>query len=271
MKDTLVIDFETKKSFDEVGGKQNLKELGISVAGVYSYNQNKYFAFEESEIPKFENMLAETEHLIGFNIRTFDLPVLAPYLREIRLNTIATTDIFEDACNFLGHRVGLAALAEATLGESKSANGLEALKWYKEGKIQQIKDYCLQDVKVTKNLYEYGKEKGHVLFKSFVDGKIHSIPISWNNGIEIPVAKVVEDGFKNRCRLAIEYVSSEDNGGEGFRKERKIDVYKIKNGEVEAYCHLRKDVRNFRLNRIVRAELTNENYSLPQDVQKALF
>lgn len=269
--DTLVIDFETKKSFAEVGGRQNLKELGISVAGVYSYSQDKFFAFEEHEIPLLENMMEEAEHLIGFNLKSFDLPVLAPYLKKISLDRIAVTDIFEDAQNFLGHRVGLAGLAQATLGESKSANGLEALEWYKQGRIEDIKKYCLQDVKVTRDLYEYGKKHGHVLFESFIDRKIHSILVNWKNKIEIPVAKIVEDGLKNRKRVSIEYVSSEDSDGLGFRKNRLIDVYKIKNNEIEAYCHLRKSVRNFRLNRIAKAELTGDSYVLPQDLQNALF
>src|SRR3989344_6133180 len=152
MHDTIVFDLETKKSFAEVGGKDKVRELGISVAGVYSYLQDKFFAYEEHELPEFEKMLVETEHLIGFNIKTFDLPVLEPYMKKVSLNTIAATDMFEDVTNFLGHRVGLAGLASATLGESKIANGLEALEWYKQGKIKEIKEYCLQVVKVTKNI-----------------------------------------------------------------------------------------------------------------------
>lgn len=269
--DTLVIDFETKKSFAEVGGRQNLKELGISIAGAYSYAQDKFFALEEHEIPLLENMLEETEHLIGFNLKFFDLPVLEPYLKKISLDKIAVTDIFEDAQNFLGHRVGLAGMSQATLGETKSANGLEALEWYKQGRIEDIKKYCLQDVKVTRDLYEYGKKHGHVLFESFIDRKIHSIPVNWKDKIEAPVAKIVEDGLKNRKRISIEYISSEDSDGLGFKKGRLIDVYKIKNGEIEAYCHLRKSVRNFRLNRIAKAEITDDSYILPQDLQNALF
>lgn len=271
MLDTLVIDFETKKSFADVGGKQNLKELGISVAGIYSYLQDKYIAFEEHELPQFEDMLEGTEHLVGFNIKLFDLPVLEPYLKKIKLEKIAVTDIFEDAVNFLGHRVGLAGLAQATLGESKSANGLEALEWFRQGEMQKIKDYCLQDVKVTKNLYEYGKKAGHVLFESYIDKKIHSIPVSWGKGIQKTIPKILEEGLQSRKRISMEYVSSEDSDGLGFNKNRLIDIYKIKSGEIEAYCHLRRSVRNFRINRIVRAELTGDSYALPQDFQNSLF
>lgn len=180
MKDTLVIDLETKKSFAEVGGEQNIRELGISVAGVYSYGKNEFFAFEEHELPQLERMLEESVHIIGFNIKHFDLPVLEPYLSKVSLARISVTDMFEDAVRFLGHRVGLNALAKATLGKAKSGHGLEALQWFKEGRIEEVKKYCLDDVRLTRDLYEYGKAKGFLLFESYMDGKTHSIPVSWS-------------------------------------------------------------------------------------------
>jgi len=272
MNDTLVIDLETKKSFAEVGGERNLRALGISVAGVYSYLKDAFFAYEEHELGKAEELLAGSGHLIGFNIKQFDMPVLEPYLRTVSLSRFAVTDIFEDAVKFLGHRVGLGAVAKATLGESKSGHGLEALQWFKEGRIDEVKKYCLDDVRLTRDLYEYGKKHGHVLFESYIDRKTHSIPVSWDKAVEKPIAQILEDAFSQRRRLAIEYISSEDSDGLGFRKGRLIDVYKMKsNGEVEAYCHLRQGVRNFRLNRIMSAKLTDDSYAIPQDFQQALF
>lgn len=272
MNDTLVIDLETKKSFAEVGGEKNIRDLGISVAGVYSYEKGAFFALEEHELLKLEEMLKITSHVIGFNINHFDIPVLEPYLKSVSLANIAVTDMFEDCMNFLGHRVGLSGLSKATLGEDKSGHGLEALEWFKAGRVEDVKKYCLDDVRLTRDLYEYGKKNGHVLFESFVDGKIHSIPVSWGGEIKKPVSDIIKEAFEKRRRLSIEYISSENNDGLGFRKERNIDVYNVKsNGEIEAYCHLRKDIRSFRMARIARAELTGETYSLPQDVQAALF
>lgn len=179
MNDTLVIDLETKKSFAEVGGENNKRELGISVAGVYSYARDEFLAFEEKDLPQFERILEEANHLVGFNLKHFDLPVLEPYLQKVRIESFAVTDIFEDAVKFLGHRVGLNGLCRATLGASKSGHGLEALKWFKEGRIEEVKKYCLNDVRLTRDLYEYGKRCGHVLFESYADGKTHPIPVSW--------------------------------------------------------------------------------------------
>lgn len=272
MRDTLVIDLETKKSFAEVGGEQNIKDLGVAVAGVYSYAKDAFFAYEEHELPRLAEMLRETDHLIGFNIVHFDIPVLRPYVDGSTLDRIAVTDIFADAVKFLGHRVGLDGVAKATLGTGKSGHGLEALEWFKEGRVEEVKKYCLDDVRLTRDLYEYGKKKGHILFESFIDRKIHSIPVAWNEPLAVPVAETVARAFAERRQLAIEYVSSEDRDGAGFKKERVIEVHTIKpNGEIEAYCHLRKDVRNFRMARIARAEITGEPYEIPQDVQRALF
>lgn len=271
MRDTLVIDLETKKSLADVGGEANIRQLGISVAGVYSYLQDTFFALEEHEISRLEDMLANTEHIIGFNIRHFDLPVLEPYLNNFSLGKMAVTDMFIDASEFLGHRVGLNALAKATLKEEKSGHGLEALQWFKEGRVEEVKKYCLDDVRLTRDLYEYGKKHGHVLFESYTDGKVHSIPVPWGKPAVRPILGVLEEAMQSKKRLAIEYISAENNDGLGFAKERKIDVYKIKKHEIEAYCHLRSAVRNFRLNRILRAEITPDTYVIPQDFQTSLF
>src|SRR3989344_1477248 len=154
MDDTLVIDLETKLSLAEVGGEQNIKTLGISVAGVYSYKKDAFFALEEHELFQLEEMLKSTAHIVGFNIKHFDLPVLSPYISTISFERFALTDMFLDASAFLGHRVGLNALAKATLGEGKSGHGLEALEWFKEGRIEEVKKYCLDDVRLTRDLYE---------------------------------------------------------------------------------------------------------------------
>ena len=271
MNDTLVIDLETKKSFAEVGGEKNIRDLGISVAGVYSYNKNAFFAFEEHELSKVQEMINESSHVIGFNIIHFDLPVLEPYVDKGSLDRLAVTDLFVHAVNFLGHRVGLGALAQATLGESKSGHGLEALEWFRQGRVEEVKKYCLDDVRLTRDLFEYGKKHGHVLFQSFVDNKIHSIPVAWGGEVKRPVQAILEEAHANRKRLKISYVSSEDNDGLGYKKDRLIDVYRIKSGEIEAYCHLRQSVRNFRIGRIADAEFTNDRFKMPQDVQGALF
>ncbi|MBI2640268.1 MAG: WYL domain-containing protein [Candidatus Sungbacteria bacterium] len=271
VRDTLVIDIETKKAFAEVGGEQNIKELGISVAGVYSYMKGAFFAFEEHELSQLGEMLKDTEHVIGFNINHFDIPVMEPYLGEASFANIAVIDLFEHVLNSLGHRAGLGALAKATLGEGKSGHGLEALQWFREGRVEDVKKYCLDDVRLTRDLYEYGKKHGHVLFESNIDGKTRSVPVAWGQAVKKPIRAIIEEALGSRRRLSIEYISSQDNDGLGFRKTRLVDVYAIYHNDIEAYCHLRQALRKFRIPRIVKAELTNDSYSIPRDVQSSLF
>ena len=87
----------------------------------------------------------------------------------------------------------------------------------------------------------------------------------------MPIGKILEDAMRERKRLSIEYISSENSDGLGYKKSRLIDIYEIKRDSIEAFCHLRQGLRNFRISRILKAELTNESYSVPQDFQNSLF
>ncbi|HOW13193.1 MAG TPA: hypothetical protein PK121_02705 [Candidatus Pacearchaeota archaeon] len=77
MLDKIVLDIETKNSFADVGGKQNLKMLDVSLIGVYSYKRDEYFSFEEKDFSLFEKMLKETGAIVGFSIYNFDLPLIS--------------------------------------------------------------------------------------------------------------------------------------------------------------------------------------------------
>jgi DEAD/DEAH box helicase domain-containing protein len=178
MKDELVFDIETKKSFDEVGGRQNFHLLGVSVVGVYSYKDDSFVAYEEKDFPELEQRLADTSRIIGFNSKHFDVPVLQPHV-GISLKDILHLDLMEGVEQGAGFRVSLDSLAGATLGTQKSGHGLEAIKWWNEGNIDAIKKYCLDDVRITRDLYEYGKKNGRVMFKSRATGKLVSVNVDW--------------------------------------------------------------------------------------------
>ncbi|MDO8522928.1 MAG: ribonuclease H-like domain-containing protein [bacterium] len=175
----VVFDIETKKSFDEVGGKDHFDKLGISVVGAHTSVDDKYYAFEEHEIPEFEKMIKGARCVIGFNIHHFDLPVLQPYVGW-SLKTLNTLDLMDDVEKGAGFRISLDNLSDITLGARKSGDGMQALRWYKEGKIEEIKKYCLKDVELTKKLFEYGKKNGHVLFYSKHTGGRVAIPVGWS-------------------------------------------------------------------------------------------
>lgn len=209
----IVFDVETKHSFDEVGGRNNFEKLGVSVVGAYVYGvaglpadqaglpadeAGQYYAFEEHEMPEFEKLLLSAGRVIGFNIHHFDFPVLKPYL-SLNIKKLQILDLMDGITQGVGFRVSLDNLAEQTLGARKSGDGLQAIRWYKEGKIDDIKKYCLKDVELTKNLYEFGIKNGHVLFYSRdASGRV-AIPVSWKLDVrnDLPAGKAGKLDYKD--------------------------------------------------------------------------
>lgn len=175
----LVLDIETQKSFKEVG-KSKLEKLKISCLGVYDYLTDQYCAYEEKEVMQFEKRLREADLVIGFNIRRFDMPVLAPYLFS-SIDSIPLLDLLEDVEKARGHRASLDSIAGPTLKQHKSGNGADALILFKENKMEELKRYCLEDVRLTKEVFEYGCGKGKVHFTSNWDYKTYEIPVDWKN------------------------------------------------------------------------------------------
>jgi DEAD/DEAH box helicase domain-containing protein len=164
-KNIIVFDLETQRSFDEVGGRDCFEKLGISVLGAYLYKTNEYRIFEEKELGEFEALLTSKPLLVGFNSRRFDCAVLQPYVR-VDLSKLPQLDILEEIVKAVGHRVKLDSVAQATLGIGKSGSGLDALKYWREGDMESLKRYCLDDVKITKEVYEYGANNGELLYVS---------------------------------------------------------------------------------------------------------
>jgi len=156
--DRIVFDIETKNDFASVGGRNNIKDLLVSVVCIYSYEQDAYSCYEESELPALGEMFQKSELIITFNGKNFDVPVLEKYFK-FNLSKIRHYDIFEEIQERLGRRMGLDPIAQANLGLKKSSHGLEAIKMFREGRIQELKDYCTQDVKVTKEIYELIKRQ----------------------------------------------------------------------------------------------------------------
>ncbi len=159
--DKIVLDIETKNFFEDVGGRDNVGKIDISVAGVYSYDEDRYIAFDEHEMDKLGELLKRTQLIITFAGERFDLPVLEKYF-NFNIFSIGHFDILEEVEKNLGRRIGLGILAEANVGAGKTGHGGDAIEMYKQGEIQKLKDYCLQDVKITKDLYELIKKQGYL-------------------------------------------------------------------------------------------------------------
>jgi DEAD/DEAH box helicase domain-containing protein len=170
-------DLETQRSFDEVGGRHNIRKLGLSAAVTYSTADGAFHRYTEADVADLIADLQAGELVVGFNVLNFDYEVLRAYTDD-PLDDIPTVDMLDHIHKRLGFRVSLDKLAASTLGTSKSADGLQAVRWYKQGRMQEILDYCQQDVEVTRQLYEYGKRHKHVKFRDR-NYRERMVPVSW--------------------------------------------------------------------------------------------
>lgn len=169
----IVFDLETQNTFSEVGSNDSTA-LDISVATVYDSETDRYTTVTVDEIDQLWPIIERADALVGYNSNHFDIPLLNKYYPG-DLTQIKSIDLLEDIRLSLGRRLRLDSVAEATIGAKKSADGLQAVRWWREGKIKEIKKYCEQDVRVTKEVFEYARKHGHVKFK---DGtKKREIPL----------------------------------------------------------------------------------------------
>ena len=189
----VVLDIETQKGFHEVDRKK-LHLLKVSVACIYDSKADDYFAFEETEMLKLEEYLKHTDLIIGFNIRDFDMEVLAPYLLT-PVKNFPVLDLLVEFEKLRGHRISLQSMAQATLKSSKSGSGWDALQLYKDGKMEELKKYCLDDVRLTKDIYEYGLKHGKIYFVSNRDYQTHEVVVNWGEALKEQKEKKAENAF----------------------------------------------------------------------------
>lgn len=174
----VVFDIETQRGFDEVGGRGNLRDLGLSIGVIYDYASDTYRSFRETEATVLVDELLSATLVIGYNCKGFDYPVLSHYRPDVNFRKVPTLDLMEKIQQVLGFRVGLDNVATATLGQGKSASGLDALRWFKEGRLDLIETYCRHDVETTRRVYEYGRD--HRLLKIRErNGSIRQLAIEW--------------------------------------------------------------------------------------------
>ena len=174
----IILDVETKKIFDDVGGffpdRLGISFVGVCVREGFS-GPGEMQSYFEDDLPKLFPLLEKADVVIGFNIDNFDMQTLVPYYTG-DITRIPTLDLLTRIKDSAGHRISLDAVATETLGIGKSGSGLDAVKYYKQQKWDDLEKYCLQDVAVTRDVYDYGRSNGGVIFRN-----------KWNRKIECPV------------------------------------------------------------------------------------
>ncbi|WP_028313524.1 DEAD/DEAH box helicase [Desulfatibacillum aliphaticivorans] len=172
-----VLDIETRRSAAEVGGWGAAYRMGVSCSVLYDSRDGKFHEYFQDDTDALAQHLTQLDLVVGFNIIRFDYQVLSAHT-AFDFSQIPTLDMLQKIYGVLGYRISLDKLAQHTLGTQKTADGLQALKWWKQGKIDKILKYCRADVAITRDLFLYGREHGHLLFQNKAK-KVVRVPVKW--------------------------------------------------------------------------------------------
>lgn len=177
VKNIVYFDLETQKSAEEVGGWHRIRDMRMSLGVTYSTARGGYRIYSEQQVDRLIEELRRADLVVGFNHQRFDYEVLHGYT-IFDLTQVPTLDLLVELQKILNHRLTLDSVASATFGTEKTADGLQALKWYKEGKLMEIAEYCCYDVKITRMVHEFGRDR-HQLFYTNRNGQVLTVPVSW--------------------------------------------------------------------------------------------
>lgn len=172
----ITFDIETRNIFSDVNSNDPTA-LDISVVCIHDSLNDSYSSYLQEDLPKLWPILEQADMLITFNGDHFDIPLLNKYYSG-DLGKIKSLDLLVEVKNSLGRRIKLDTIAEATLGTNKSGHGLQAVEWWKTGEIDKIIKYCIEDVKITKQLYDYALSNGKLKYKDLSGGAIKDIKLN---------------------------------------------------------------------------------------------
>lgn len=170
-------DVETQRSADEVGGWDKISRMGMSIGVTFSTQRGDYRIYSERMVNDLIQELQRADLVVGFNNLRFDYEVLHGYT-ALDLRQLPTLDLLVELQKTLQHRLSLDSIAEASLGVEKTSDGLQAIRWFREGRLLEIAEYCCYDVKITRLVHEHGKAQRQLFYKNRMGAKM-SVPVFW--------------------------------------------------------------------------------------------
>jgi DEAD/DEAH box helicase domain-containing protein len=173
----VVLDVETQKSADEVGGWGNARAMRLSVGVAWSYADSAFHRYDEQSVNDLITEIKGASPVVGYNLLRFDYQVLSAYTRE-PLDRLPTIDMLAIIHRGLGFRLKLDDVAQATLGTRKSADGLQAIHWWRTGDLDKLFEYCELDVDITRRLFEFGRKQGHIRYRDKYKG-LQNVRVRW--------------------------------------------------------------------------------------------
>ena len=170
-------DLESQKLFAEVGGRDPGKLL-LACGVTWSTARNDFAVYWEKDAPALVAELKAADRVIGFNIVSFDYEVLKPYAPNENFRAFRSTDMLQDIFRALGFRLSLDSIAKATLGATKTADGIKSVEWFRNGELDKVAEYCKADVDITRRVYEFGRDNGYVHYYSKLGSKL-KVAVNW--------------------------------------------------------------------------------------------
>lgn len=183
----ITFDIETANAFPTLA-RNDLSRMEISIVGIHDSETDEYSSYSKEEFPKLWAILERADMLIGFNSDTFDIPILNRYYPG-DLTKIKSLDLLVEFQKALGRRVRLQSLAEATLNKGKGGNGLQAVEWWANGEYDKVRKYCIEDVRITRELYDYALANGSLKYKDLKTKR--EVKIDTRGWEEIPEAPAI--------------------------------------------------------------------------------
>lgn len=173
----MYFDLETQRSAEEVGGWQNKHFMQLAIGAIYDSLEDQFYIYTEAQVSQLVEKLKEADLIVGFNIKNFDYQVLRAYT-SFDFSQLPTLDILEEIYKKLRFRLSLGDLCEKTLNRGKLGDGLQVVQWFKEGKLDKVIEHCRRDVELTRDLFQYGREKGYLLYQDKEKGLIR-LMVEW--------------------------------------------------------------------------------------------
>jgi DEAD/DEAH box helicase domain-containing protein len=170
-------DVESQKLFEDVGGR-DASRLLLACGVTWSTARNDFAVYWENDAPALVAELKGADRVVGFNVIGFDYEVLRPYARNENFRAFRTTDMLVDIYRTLGFRLSLDSIARATLGTTKTADGIKSVEWFRNGELDKVAEYCRSDVDITRRVYEFGRDNGFVHYYSKLGSKL-KVAVNW--------------------------------------------------------------------------------------------
>jgi DEAD/DEAH box helicase domain-containing protein len=177
--DVVYFDLETQRTANDAGGWDRKRDMGMSVGVTYSTKLGAYRIYSEKRVEELVQQLLRADLVVGFNVINFDYEVLMGYTAYDLPHLCQTLDLMVDIEKKLGHRLGLDAVASASLGVGKTGDGLDAIRWWREGRVLEIAEYCCFDVKCTKLVHEFGIAKKQLFYNDRFQQR-KSVAVEWS-------------------------------------------------------------------------------------------